>query len=71
MVQLLFGAVVDSEKFLERVAEFWTEDGVQDGIQRRVEVAQPEEEGQHGVIEVTRLADGEQDGNDKERQPAD
>ena len=70
MIKLSFDTVVDVKEFLERVAEFWTEDGVEDGVQRWVEVSQPKEKGEHGVAEVARIADGEQDGNDEERQPA-
>lgn len=70
MIELPFDTVVDAEEFLERVAEFWTENGIEDGIQSRVEISQPEEKGQHDVAEVARIADGKQDGNDEERQPA-
>jgi len=62
--------MVKAKEFLERTAKFWTENGVEDRVQRRVEVSQPEEKGQHNITEVARIADGKQDGNDEERQPA-
>ena len=63
--------MVDAQQFLERVPEFRAEDGVQDGVQRRVKIAQPQEERDHVLVKVTRRADWQQYGDHKERQPAD
>ena len=55
---------------LERVPELRAKDGVDDGVERGVEVAQPEEQRHDELVEVAVLADGLQDGHDEEGQPA-
>ena len=70
-IETLLGVGLETEQLLEGAAEFRTENGVEDGIQRRVEVAEPQKEGHHRVAEITRRTNGQQQRHDEERQPAD
>lgn len=58
------------EDALERLPELGTEYRVDDRIQRRVEVAQPQEEREERVANLAALAQRHQQGGDEERQPA-
>lgn len=55
---------------LKRGPEFRTKNCVDDRVQRGVEVPQPEEERNEGVIELVVFEDGHHDGKDEERKPA-
>jgi len=48
-----------------------TEDGVQYWVESGVEVSEPEEEGDHIVVKVAIGAEGHEQGDDEEREPAD
>lgn len=61
--------VPPAQDLLERVPELRTEDGVDDGIQRRVEVPQPQEDRHQVLLEEVRV-DGHENGHYEERQPA-
>ena len=63
--------VVAEEYFTECHPEVWTEDGINDGIEKTVEVAEPEHEAEKelGVMAAV-AAERPQDGNDEERQIA-
>ena len=63
-----------AEDPLEGVSELRAEDSVDDRVEGRVEVAQPEEEGKKVLIEfadVVEVAERKHDGHEEERQPAD
>lgn len=60
-------ALPAAEESLERVPEFGTEYRVDDRVEGRVEVAQPEEERDHVRIEVAGFADREKDRHYEER----
>ena len=64
------GVRLPAQHPLERGPELRTEDGVDDRVERRVEVAEPEEERHQGVVELVVLEDGHHDGKDEEGQPA-
>lgn len=55
----------------ERQPELGAEHGVDDRVERRVEVAQPQEEAGHVLVDDALLAQGHDQGHDEERQPAD
>lgn len=56
---------------LKRLPKFRTEDRVDHRIQRRVKIAQPQEEREHRVTDLAGLAQRHQQCGDEERQPAD
>ena len=61
-----------TEDPLEGDPELRAEDGVDDGIEHGVGIAEPEEEADEGVAEEgARRADGKDQGSDEEREPAD
>lgn len=60
-----------AEDPLEGLPELWTEHGVNDWIQRRVEVAEPEEKGNHRLTYYTIGAKRHHQGHNEEWQPAD
>ena len=62
---------IESEQFGEGIAEFGTEDGVQYWVESGVEVSEPEEEGDHIVVKVAIGAEGHEQCDDEEREPAD
>lgn len=55
---------------LEGLPELGTEDGIDDRIERRVEVAQPEKQRHYRIVDVTGLAQGQKEGHQKKWQPA-
>lgn len=62
------------EYFPKRLPEFRVEDGVNDRIEERVDVAQPRGQDEHGDSwvegEANLVADGAKDGAREERRPA-
>ena len=59
-----------TQKPFESLSEFRAEYCVDDGVERRVKVSQPQEEGNDVFVEVVRLEDCHEEGQDKEGQPA-
>lgn len=55
----------------KRLPELRTKDGVDNGIEGRVEVPEPQEDGKHDVGEVAAGADGHKQRRNEEGQPAD
>lgn len=55
---------------LERLPELRVEDGVDDGVQRRVEVPQPQRKVHHERANVARITERHDQRQDEERQPA-
>lgn len=68
MISVSSGAAQDA---LESLPELRTEHCVDDRIQRRIEVAQPQEERNHRVADITIVAQRHHQRHDEERQPAD
>ena len=64
------GVGLAAEHPLERGPELRTEDGVDDRVEGGVEVAEPQEERDQGVVGLVILEDGHHDGQDEEGQPA-
>ena len=60
-----------AEQALERLPEFRAEDGVDDWVERGVEVAEPEEDGEHRLVKDPVGPQRHQQSADEERQPAD
>lgn len=56
---------------LEGLPKFRTEDGIDDRVERRVEVAQPEEQGRYRIVDVAGLAQRQQKRRQKKGQPTD
>lgn len=61
--------MVSAQDALERLPEFGTEDGVDDRIERRIEVAQPQEERGDLVVDFARVAQRHKQRHQEERQP--
>lgn len=60
-----------AEDPLEGVPELWTKDGVYDWVERRVKVAQPEEEGGYSVADLARRAEWHEKCHHEEGEPTD
>ena len=58
-----------TQNLLECLSELWTEDGVNDRIERGIEVSQPEEKLKDIVVNAA-VADRHDEGDDEEWQPA-
>ena len=60
-----------AEEPLEGLPEFRTENGVDDGVEGGIEVAQPQKYREHRVVKDPMGEEGHEEGADEERQPAD
>lgn len=63
--------MVAAQDALECLPELRTEYGVDDGIQRRVEITQPQEERRDLVVDLAFIAQRQQQRHQEEWQPAD
>lgn len=59
-----------AEESLECLPEFRAENRVDDGVERGVEVTEPEEDAQHSLVENPIREDGHEEGADEKGEPA-